>query len=132
MIKLTPKKWKIIQDINTYRNDNIHYVKDQVQYGKSDHWAFPDDDKGDCEDYGIAKQHDIKKQLGFFAPLATCYCYPNRPKGQRSYHAVCLVDTDYGTYVLDNRFPGVFHFEDCYYLWWKIEREDETWRRIIV
>ena len=131
MITLTPEIWKYIQFINTCRNDNIHYIKDAQHYGKSEHWCFPDDGEGDCEDIAIAKQYDIRNALKFFAPLATCWVHPSRSKGQKGYHAVCLVDTDYGTYVLDNRYPSVFHFEDCNYLWHKREREDETWVKII-
>jgi predicted transglutaminase-like cysteine proteinase len=131
MIKLTPQIWTSLRDINTYRNDNIHYIKDAEHYGKSDYWAFPDDDQGDCEDYSIAKQWDIKHQLDFFASLATCWVHPSKPAGQQGYHAVLLVDTDYGTYVLDNRFPSVFHFEDCNYKWHKREEEDETWVKIV-
>ena len=126
MITLTPEKWTIINRTNTYRNDNIHYVKDRVQYGKSDHWAFPDDEKGDCEDYAIAKQYDLTQE-GIESWLATCWVHPDK----QGYHAVCLVDTDYGTYVLDNRFPSVFHFEDCHYHWHKKEQPDETWVKII-
>ncbi len=49
MITLDPDIWKYIQDINTYRNDSIHYTKDAQHYGKSEHWCFPDDSEGDCE-----------------------------------------------------------------------------------
>ena len=140
MLKLTPEIWKKIQEINSDRNDRIQYVKDKTHYGKSDYWAFPDDDQGDCEDISIAKQYDLEdiamvKQSGLKAKgiesfLATCWCYPNKPVGQRGYHAVCVVSTDYGDYILDNRFPMVYHFEDCNYLWAKREMEDGTWRKI--
>ncbi len=82
------------------------------------------------EDYAIKKQF-LLNQEGIESYIATCFCFPSRSKGQKGYHAVCLVDTDYGTYVLDNRYPSVFHFEDCNYLWHKREREDETWVKII-
>ncbi len=47
--KLNPEIWKRIKEINTDVNNNVSYVKDIVQYGKSEHWAYPESDDGDCE-----------------------------------------------------------------------------------
>lgn len=125
-ITLTPKLWEKICAINTYWNYKIQYVKDKKHYGKSSYWTFPADDKGDCEDISIAKQYALEKE-GIQSYLATCWVRPNK----KGYHAVIIVDTDYGTYVLDNRYPMVFHFDDCNYTWDKIERSDGSWRKIL-
>ncbi|MGH2277610.1 transglutaminase-like cysteine peptidase [Aliarcobacter sp. ERUVET-7] len=47
-----------LEKINDFFND-IKYASDQTVYGSSDYWANPYEflakDKGDCEDYAIAK-----------------------------------------------------------------------------
>lgn len=47
-----------LEKINDFFND-IKYASDQTAYGTSDYWANPYEflakDKGDCEDYAIAK-----------------------------------------------------------------------------
>ena len=47
-----------LEKINDFFND-IKYASDQTVYGTSDYWANPYEflakDKGDCEDYAIAK-----------------------------------------------------------------------------
>lgn len=49
MIKLNKEKWKLIKEINSHWNDKITYMSDIEHYGKREHWAFPEDDLGDCE-----------------------------------------------------------------------------------
>ena len=48
-----------LEGINAFFNDNIDFVSDQDNWGVSDYWATPLESlgkqKGDCEDYSIAK-----------------------------------------------------------------------------
>ncbi len=57
---------KKLNTINTWVN-YIHYASDRSVYGVSDYWAtlyeFVGKNKGDCEDYTIAKYY-ILKELG--------------------------------------------------------------------
>jgi predicted transglutaminase-like cysteine proteinase len=52
--------------VNTWVNQ-LHYASDRMVYGVGDYWAtlyeFVGKDKGDCEDYTIAKYY-ILKELG--------------------------------------------------------------------
>lgn len=92
MIILTNKIWKTICDVNRYWNWKIEYVSDKEHYGRLDFWTYPNDDKGDCEDYAIAKKRDLgSKKIPAY--LATC----RTEKG--ILHAVVLVDTDGGHFV---------------------------------
>ena len=127
MINLTPELWKKIQAINTYVNGSVRYVSDKTQYGKSDHWALPHKGTGDCEDYSLQKQFDLTQE-GLESYIATAWCFPDH----KGYHAVCIVPTDYGDYVLDNRYPDVYHWEDSNYKWHMRETEDLKWVKINV
>ena len=53
-----------LEKINDFFND-IKYASDQTVYGTSDYWANPYEflakDKGDCEDYAIAKYFSLIK-----------------------------------------------------------------------
>lgn len=124
MIKLTDEKWKLIKEINSYWNDKITYMSDIEHYGKEEHWAFPVDDLGDCEDIAIAKRCDLLKN-NIESRFATCWTETD------GYHAVLIVHTDKGDFVLDNRYDDVMKFEDLPYRWEKIETEDGVWKQII-
>lgn len=121
MIILTNKIWKTICDVNRYWNWKIEYVSDKEHYGRLDFWTYPNDDKGDCEDYAIAKKRDLgSKKIPAY--LATC----RTEKG--ILHAVVLVDTDRGTFCLDNRKNQVWHYQEMDgYVWEKREWIDGKW-----
>jgi len=124
MIKLTPEKWKTITDINRQVNFAIEYLSDQENYGISDYWAIPKNGKGDCEDIQLMKQDLLKKQ-GIESFMATCWTETGE------YHAVLLVDTNKGTFVLDNRYKTVWNYDELDYAWDKIEVEGGKWVEIL-
>lgn len=120
MITLTDKTWKTICDINRQVNFDITYQKDIEHYGKSDHWVIPVDGHGDCEDISLMKQHLLSEQ-DIPSYLATCWTETG------GYHAVLLVDTDRGTFVLDNRQKTVWNYTDLNYTWNKRQIEGDVW-----
>ncbi len=132
MINLTKENWNHIKRVNQTWNDKITYQSDITHYGKREHWSFPSDDLGDCEwpeDYAIAKRqallsHDI---TGFFA---TCWT-KNEEIIWTGYHAVLIIDTDRGDFVLDNRYDTVLSYDQLNYKWHKREHEDGLWRKIL-
>ena len=124
MINLTKENWKTITNINRQVNFAIEYLSDQENYGVSDYWTIPKNGKGDCDDYTCMKQ-DLLNQKGIPSFIATCWVEIG------GYHAVLLVDTDRGTFVLDNRQKAVWGYDDLPYKWHKRECEDGQWRRIL-
>ena len=56
-----------LKRINDFFNANIYFVSDQKNWGNSDYWATPLESlgkqKGDCEDYSIAK-YTFLRSLG--------------------------------------------------------------------
>ncbi len=126
-LTLTDENWETIQEVNSEWNRKIQYLSDMENFKKSDHWSFPKEVDGkfldDCDGYAVAKKTVLKDSYGIDAYLALCWTETG------GYHAVCMVHTDRGAYVLDNRFPMVFHYKDCGYKWHKIEMKDGSWQK---
>ena len=93
-----------LEKINDFFND-IKYASDQTVYGTSDYWANPYEflatDKGDCEDYAIAKYFTL---LELNIPKEKLYFGVVDIKGERNSHMVLLyLDNKNSTpLVLDN------------------------------
>lgn len=91
-----------VEAVNNYVN-NVRYIEDSNNYGKSDYWATPAeflDKGGDCEDFAIAKYASLRA-LGFSSDQLRIAIVQDKIK--RVAHALLIVYTDEGTLVLDNQ-----------------------------
>lgn len=91
-----------IEAVNTYMN-NVQYIEDKKNYGKSDQWATPAEflaNGGDCEDFAIAKFASLRA-LGFSSDKMRIAIVQDKIK--RIAHALLIVYTDEGAVVLDNQ-----------------------------
>lgn len=91
-----------VRAVNDYVNQ-VRYVEDSVNWGKSDYWATPIEffsRGGDCEDYAIAKYASLRA-LGFSTDQLRIAVVQDKIKNIP--HAVLIVYTEEGTYVLDNQ-----------------------------
>lgn len=94
---MTKRHWDQLQEINMRINQRLVPRDDIDVYGTSDFWTagrFV----GDCEDYMIAK----KKALIAAGWSADQLLYAVVVGRQTPYHAVLVVRTDRGDFVLDN------------------------------
>jgi predicted transglutaminase-like cysteine proteinase len=83
-----------------------------------DFWQVGDR-QGDCEDYAIRKLQSLIRDHGFpRGALTLAACRLDRGRG----HAVLLVHSDRGVYVLDNLTPRVMPWHDLPYRW--VAREE--------
>jgi len=123
MIKLTRKAYRSIRKINSDWNDKITYRSDKAHYGLVDKWACPADGFGDCEDHCIAKQASLLDQ-GIPSFIATCWTETGE------YHAVLIVPTNRGDFILDNRYPYIMKPSELEYKWDKREGTDGKWYEI--
>lgn len=101
-------------------NADVRYRCDLSLYGKLDHWARPVGGQGDCEDYALEKLARLEARGWPRATLRLATCWTELGE----YHAVLTVDTDHGTYVLDNRYPRPVPWDEVPYRWDR--REDPT------
>lgn len=112
---LTPELWAAIGDVNSRVNRAIRPVKDSAAH---DTWSLPLESgrrAGDCEDYALEK---LQALLARGVPrsalnLATAVT------GWGESHAVLVVSTESGDFVLDNLDPAVRRWDEVPYRWTK-------------
>lgn len=110
--------------------NKLSYKSDSLNWGVRDYWAvrweFFGKNKGDCEDYAIAKYYTLK-DMGFDIDSMRLVVVKdtNIDRG----HAVLVVELNGKRYVLDNRGSGIslqsriVHYKPVYSLnehhWWR-------------
>lgn len=91
-----------IAAVNDYIN-YVSYIEDSRNYGVTDKWATPVEffaKGGDCEDFAIAKYASLRA-LGFSTDQLRIAIVQDKIKNIP--HAVLIVYTEEGTFVLDNQ-----------------------------
>ena len=63
-VVLTPKAWTDMVKVNAWANDNIKPITDLEHWGVVEHWDYPDDGYGDCEDYVLLKRRMLIRPAG--------------------------------------------------------------------
>jgi predicted transglutaminase-like cysteine proteinase len=113
-LQLTEAKWKTLLKVNYAANSSIEPLTDQEIYGVEERWVMPTT-VGDCEDYVLLKQKMLI-QRGFSSSdlLITVVLQPNGDG-----HAVLVVRTDRGDFVLDNMRNKVLLWSDTEYTFLK-------------
>jgi predicted transglutaminase-like cysteine proteinase len=118
-IDLTPERWRILNDINTFVNDKIRPAHDLELYGVPEYWSIPTD-AGDCEDYVLLKKRYLEG-LGFPAEALLITVVLEEHGGG---HAVLTVRTTAGDFILDNRRSGIRRWSDTGYFFIKRQSND--------
>ncbi len=121
-IELTPETWRIITSVNRRINQRIKAVTDQVHWGIVDRWDFPDDGSGDCEDFQLLKRKLLVERGLPHRALRMTVVIDEIGEG----HAVLMVRTNRGDYILDNKTSAVLRWEDTGYVYVKREGQDST------
>ncbi|OYU50527.1 MAG: transglutaminase [Rhizobiales bacterium PAR1] len=123
-IQLTEASWRTIVKINADVNREITPVTDMDHWGVPEHWDYPEDGKGDCEDYVLEKRKRLVK-AGF--PLQTLLITVVRDqKGDG--HAVLTVKTDRGDFVLDNQAGKILAWKETGYRFIKRQSDENPVR----
>jgi len=110
-----------VEAINQAVNAAIIEQPDIVTYGLEDYWAIPTlvgkDRFGDCEDYALMKRRDLI--AAGVAPDALTIAIVRTQSN--SMHAVLLIATDRGDFVLDNLDGAIRAWTETSYHW--VERQ---------
>ena len=110
---LTPALWAELESTNLAINTAIRSMEDSVHYGRVDFWTIPTDGWGDCEDFVLAKR---KALVSAGVPRRALRIGVGRlPSGEA--HAVLIVATDQGDYVLNNLHSAVVPWEKANISW---------------
>jgi predicted transglutaminase-like cysteine proteinase len=108
--------WPLLTSTNDRINRAISERTDQEIYGVSEYWALPLESgltAGDCEDYALEKRHAL---IAAGVPSeALSIAVVTTVRGDT--HAVLLVATDHGEYVLDNLSAWVVPWTQAGYTW---------------
>ena len=115
--------------VNRSVNNRVRQVSDMRQYRREEHWALPTARGGDCEDFALLKKHELIE-----AGIA-----PNRLlmatvlDRKRNAHAVLVVRTGAGDYVLDNLTNRVKLWDDTGYSFIRIQNADapRSWNLVL-
>lgn len=93
------EKWRAaIEQVNLSVNREVRPMNDRDIYGKEEHWAYPTDGVGDCEDYVLEKR---KRLHAMGIPLSNLLItVVRKPDGEG--HAVLTIRTSEGDLILDN------------------------------
>jgi predicted transglutaminase-like cysteine proteinase len=94
-------------------------MSDLEHYGKLDWWTYPDDKKGDCEDYVLEKRRRLIER-GW--PESTLLITVVRDESNEG-HAVLTVRTDEGDLILDNKRDDVVSWADTAYTFVKAQSQ---------
>ena len=105
-------KYEVAESIHSKVNFNTEYRTDLKQYGVSEFWTVPGK-FGDCEDYALAKRAALLQAGWPKDKLGLCVCY--MPDGQG--HCVLWVETDKGSFILDNNYNWPVSPLDLPYKW---------------
>ncbi|MBN9028152.1 MAG: transglutaminase-like cysteine peptidase [Rhizobiales bacterium] len=58
-VHLTVTRWNELIAVNDNVNTAIEPVTDQELYGREEYWNYPEDGKGDCEDFVLLKRREL-------------------------------------------------------------------------
>jgi predicted transglutaminase-like cysteine proteinase len=123
-LAMSPERWNLLYQVNTYVNGKIAPVSDQDLYGEPEFWAIPTD-AGDCEDYLLLKKRYLEGLNFPAAALLITVVLDEKNEG----HAVLTVTTDEGDFILDNRRNEIRRWSDVDYIYLKRQspRDPRSW-----
>lgn len=103
VVKLNEARWKQLIAINTQVNHRIKPMTDDDLFGKTEHWSYPVNGYGDCEEYVLEKQR-VLMEAGW--PKSALLITVAKDVDNAG-HAVLTVRTDHGDMILDNQIKAV-------------------------
>jgi predicted transglutaminase-like cysteine proteinase len=110
-VVLTPKVWRDLVRVNKWVNDTIAPITDLEHWGVVERWSYPDDGKGDCEDYVLLKRRMLMQAGWPREALLVTVVRDKKGDG----HAVLTVKTDKGEFILDNQEEQVLLWSETGY-----------------
>ncbi|KAB1074200.1 transglutaminase-like cysteine peptidase [Methylobacterium planeticum] len=119
-IPLNAALWRTLTSVNRRVNARIKPITDQAHWGVIDRWDYPDDGFGDCEDYQLLKRRMLVERGLPRRALRMTVVIDDIGEG----HAVLMVRTDRGDFILDNKTNTVLSWRSTGYAYIKREGQD--------
>jgi len=102
----------VAERINSDVNASVAYKSDLEQFDTPEFWAMAGK-FGDCEDYALLKRNALLNAGWPKDKLGLCVCYTQLGEG----HCVLWVDTDKGSFILDNNYAFPVKPSELPYKW---------------
>jgi len=122
VISLSPDLWSTIVQVNERVNTTILSVTDQDHWGVADRWDYPDDGMGDCEDIQLLKRRLLSEAGLPKRAMRMTVVIDEQGAG----HAVMMIRTDHGDFILDNKRNPVLPWKKTGYVFLKREGTDSA------
>jgi predicted transglutaminase-like cysteine proteinase len=126
VIEYTNEAFLQLVQVSREVNSDIEFALDPAQYNSEEYWNYPESGRGDCEDNALEKRRRLVKQ-GF--PRAALRMTTAFHRDQYYAHALLLVETTAGTFVLDQDSEDVLLWDQAPYIYEARERVDGKWER---
>lgn len=110
-VVLDDATWALLVRVNDSVNRRLTGVEDKELYGVDELWTFPEDNKGDCEDFALLKRRELIE--AGWAPSALSIAMVINRDGEG--HAVLVARTDQGDFILDNLNRAIMNPQDTGY-----------------
>lgn len=118
LMSMPAARWRQAVEVNRSVNASITPMTDQELYGQHEYWAYAAD-AGDCEDYALLKKRMLER-LGFArSALLITVVRDEKDEG----HAVLMLRTTEGDFILDNRRDEIRRWSDLDYTYLKRQSE---------
>lgn len=110
-VQLSAARRKELAFVNSSVNRAIEPITDAEHFGLTEKWSYPDDGKGDCEDYVLLKRRKLIDRGWPAASLLITVVRDQKNEG----HAVLTVHTSSGDVVLDNVHDDILAWNETGY-----------------
>lgn len=119
------RTFALAQRVNRAVNRQVREIADERQYNRQEYWALPTAYGGDCEDFALLKKRELIRH-GIAAEDLLIATVLDR---QRRAHAVLVLRTTQGDFVLDNLTNRILHWSDTGYSFLRMQdpRAPERW-----
>ena len=122
IITLTAITWNTILEVNRRVNKSVRSLPDRDHWGVADRWDLAEDGFGDCEDFQLLKRKLLAEAGLQRRAIRMTVVIDERDEG----HAVLLIRTDRGDFILDNKTSAVLPWSKTGYTFVKREGQDRT------
>lgn len=119
-VEVTQETWRTIMAVNRRVNARIKPMTDKSHWGVVDRWDLAEDGQGDCEDYQLLKRKLLVERGLPRRAMRMTVVIDELNEG----HAVLMIRTDRGDYILDNKTNAVLPWEQTGYVFVKREGQD--------
>nr|WP_236042474.1 transglutaminase-like cysteine peptidase [Roseibium aggregatum] len=122
VVRLSETLWNQLIAVNAEVNRRIRPMTDDDLFGKPEHWSYPVNGYGDCEEYVLEKQRVLIEAGWPRSALLITVAKDIENSG----HAVLTVRTDQGDMILDNQIEAVLPWYSTPYRYIKRQSASST------